>query len=90
MPRNISIRRKPFEPVTPQALSQLENLIGSRVLDLDAIAGVVKSDSALLARMARVLHQTDDTASAFPTVEECILELGAEGMRRCLRDLSQN
>jgi len=90
MTRRASTRATLCESLTPQALSRLEGLIGDRVLDLSAIASVVKSDSALLARMSRVLREGDGGASAFPSVEECIVELGAAGMRECLRATIQD
>jgi len=76
----------PDLPVAPEALFRLELLLGRRVLDLRAISEVVVSDAGLMAHLVQLLHHMDPTASAFPSVEECILELGMEGMRECLRN----
>jgi len=72
-------------PVAPETLFRLELLLGSGAMDLHAISDVVRSDSGLLAHMVWLLHETGELTSSFPTVEECVVELGLEGMRECLR-----
>ena len=72
--------------VSPQALFRLELLTAGQVLDLRAISEVVSSDPGLMAHMVQLLQESDDLFPACPSVEECVVELGREGMRRCVRN----
>jgi hypothetical protein len=71
-------------PVNPASVARLELLIASRVMDLSAIAEVISGDPGLRARMFRTLREADAIATPLPSVEECVIELGREGMRQCL------
>jgi hypothetical protein len=53
-------------------------------MDLQAISDVVRSDSGLMARMVGLLRESSATTSTFPSVEECIVELGERGLRQLL------
>ena len=68
--------------INPESVARLELLIASRVMDLGAIAEVVSGDSGLRAQMIEALPEL---AGMSPTVNECVVELGREGMRQCLR-----
>jgi len=71
--------------VNPRAAARLELLVANRVMDLRAISEVVASDPALKAQMVRTVQHANIILGPAPSVEECIVELGREGMRQCLR-----
>jgi len=71
--------------INPDAVARMELLIASRVMDLRAISEVVSGDAGLMAHMIQTLKESDQACPASPTVNECVIELGREGMRRCLR-----
>jgi len=73
-----------YLPVNAASVARLELLIASRVMDLAAIAELVGGDPGLRARMIETLREADTLAAPLPTVEECVIELGREGMRQCL------
>ena len=72
-------------PVNPASVARLELLIASRVMDLAAISEVISNDPGLRARIVQTLRETDATTSRVRSVEECVVELGREGMRQCLQ-----
>jgi HD-like signal output (HDOD) protein len=75
----------PDLPVTPEALFRLELLLGRHVMDLRAISEVVTSDIGLLTHVLRLARDMDSLPQNYPSVEECIVEVGVEGLRDCLR-----
>ncbi len=71
--------------VTPEALLRLELLLGERVVDLAAVATVVSLDAGLKTHILQVAHDTGEMADAVPTVHECLVEIGIEGLKETLR-----
>ena len=69
---------------TPEAISKLELLVASRVMDLRAISDVVSGDPGLKAQVIYILRETDATSTPLTSLEGCVVELGREGMRECL------
>jgi len=85
-PRNTECERlEPNVPVNPKSVALLESLINDRVMDLQAISEVVKSDPGLKAHVVFAVQDSDESSTPTPTVEECVIELGREGMRECIR-----
>ena len=71
--------------VTPEALLRLELLLGERVVDLASVAKVVSLDAGLRTHILQVAHDTGEMADAVPTVHECLVEIGIEGLKETLR-----
>ena len=64
---------------------RLELLLGERVVDLAAVAKVVTLDTGLKTHILQVAHDTGEMADAIPTVHECLVEIGIEGLKETLR-----
>jgi hypothetical protein len=71
--------------ITPEALLHLELLLGERAVDLRAVSDIVTSDPGLRIHVLRLARDTGQMSDTLPTVQECIVEIGIEGLRESLR-----
>jgi hypothetical protein len=70
---------------SPAALIRLEVLLGSRVVDLREVSELIASDAGLKALVLQLGSEIEDASQAFPKVSDCIVTIGIEGLRECLR-----
>jgi len=75
----------PRAGITPEALLRLEILLGERVVDLAAVTEVAGLDTGLKTHILQLAHDTGEMADAVPSLHECIVEIGIEGLRETLR-----
>lgn len=71
---------------TPEALLQLEILLQERAVDLAAVTDIVTRDPGLRIHVLHLAHDMGDMTEVTPTLQECIVEIGIEGLRESLRD----
>jgi c-di-GMP-related signal transduction protein len=69
----------------PEALLRLELLLGERAVDLTAVSDVVTRDPGLRIHVLRLAHDTGEMTEVLPSIHECIVEIGIEGLRESLR-----
>lgn len=71
---------------TPEALLQLELLLQERAVDLAAVTEVVTKDPGLCIHVLHLAHDMGDMTEVMPSLQECIVEIGIEGLRESLRN----
>jgi len=71
---------------TPEALLQLEILLQERAVDLAAVTEIVTRDPGLRIHVLHLAHDMGDMTEVIPSLQECIVEIGIEGLRESLRD----
>ena len=71
---------------TPKALFQLELLLQERAVDLAAVTEIVTKDPGLRIHVLHLAHDMGDMTEVIPSLQECIVEIGIEGLRESLRD----
>ena len=80
---NNSIQRA---AATPESLLQLELLLEERAVDLAAVTDVVTRDPGLRIHVLTLAHDTGEMTEVTPSLHECIVEIGIEGLRESLRN----
>ena len=71
---------------TPEALLQLEILLQERAVDLAAVTEIVTRDPGLRIHVLHLAHDMGDMTEVIPSLQECIVEIGIEGLRESLRN----
>jgi hypothetical protein len=73
-------------PATPEALFQLELLLQERAVDLAMVTDIVTRDPGLRIHVLHLAHDMGDMTEVTPSLHECIVEIGIEGLRESLRE----
>ena len=76
----------PRASATPEALIQLELLLQERAVDLAAVTDIVTRDPGLRIHVLHLAHGMGDVTEVTPSLHECIVEIGIEGLRESLRN----
>ena len=71
---------------TPEALIQLELLLQERAVDLAAVTDIITKDPGLHIHVLHLAHDMGDVTEVMPSLHECIVEIGIEGLRESLRN----
>lgn len=71
---------------TPESLLQLELLLQERAVDLAAVTDIITNDPGLRIHVLHLAHDMGDMTEVIPTLHECIVEMGIEGLRESLRN----
>src|SRR5262249_36605900 len=71
---------------TPESLFQLELLLQERAVDLAAVTDIVTRDPGLHIHVLRLAHDMGEMTEVTPSLQECIVEIGIEGLRESLRN----
>ena len=71
---------------TPEALIQLELLLQERAVDLAAVTDIITKDPGLQIHVLHLAHDMGDMTEVMPSLHECIVEIGIEGLRESLRN----
>ena len=71
---------------TPEALFQLELLLQERAVDLAAVTDIVIKDAGLSTHVLHLAHDMGHMTEVIPSLQECIVEIGIEGLRESLRN----
>jgi len=66
---------------TPESLLQLELLLEERAVDLAAVTDIVTRDPGLRIHVLTLAHDTGEMTEVTPSLHECIVEIGIEGLR---------
>ena len=72
--------------VTPEAVLQLELLLEERAVDLAAVTEIITRDPGLRTHVLHLAHDMGDVTEVMPSLHECIVEIGIEGLRESLRN----
>ena len=75
----------PFLPALPLTLAELELLLQDPVVDLAAVAEVVKRDASFTAQLLLLANQEYEESDRFYRIEDCLVQLGISALQELVR-----
>jgi len=75
----------PGLPALPHSLARMELLLQGTVVNLGAVAEVIKRDASLAAQVLRLANRNREECDRFYRIEACVVQLGISALRELVQ-----